>query len=113
MTGTETAGAKERSPILSATNVDARTTSRVVTPKMLSKLEYPGVSGTEDETREPGCKPHIPSRIENSVLLEDFHYNGYRRVDWVGDDKYERIGYTLCDTSCEITNNPGVDLSHE
>ena len=48
--------------------------------------------------------------IENTVLLENLCYNGYCRVDRVGDDEYESFGGISCDSGSKIPNNACVDL---
>jgi hypothetical protein len=95
-------GDKERSPRVSATKVDARTTSNVVTPKILQSTHVEMYMG---EVRV--CKPF---RVENAILLENFHYDGNSRVDRVGDDQYKRVWCCLSNSSREVTDNSGIDL---
>jgi hypothetical protein len=104
MTGTFTEGARERSPSFSATKVEARTTSRVVTPKSLNR-------GSARVTRvNKHGHPTVPLRVEDTVFLEDFGDNWNRRVYRVRNHENEGLGTTLGDPGGEITNNTSVDL---
>jgi hypothetical protein len=71
-TGTATSLARDSFPRISATNVDARTTSSVVTPKILfcdnQNAQYLPYSAI-------GC---VPFGIIHTVLLEHFSYDGDR-----------------------------------
>ena len=56
-----------------------------------------------------------PFGIIDTLLLEDLSDDGYSRVDWVGNHKYESLGSILRDSGSEITDDTSVDLpqSHE
>lgn len=88
---------------MSATNVDARTTSRVVTPKILRKRFV------NKPCFDVICA-YAPLRIEDTMLLEDFGDNRDSRVYRVGDHKNKSLWCILCDTGSEVTNDTSVDL---
>ena len=101
-TGTTTSLDRERSPRISETKVEARTTSRVVTPNRLvnvrqSKGDYRVVI-------------HLPLGVESTKLLEDLSNDRDGRVDGVGDHKNERIGRALRDAGRQILDDTSVDL---
>ena len=105
-TGTTTEGALPRSPRISATKVEARTTSNVVTPNSLAWRR--GVNFCPYAQKQGFG---IPLGIENTVLLENLGNNGHSRVDRVGNDKNESFRSSRCDASCQVTDDARVDLS--
>jgi hypothetical protein len=96
---------KERSPRVSATKVDARTTSKVVTPNILQSIHVEMYMG-----EVPVCEPF---RVENAILLENLCYDGNGRVDRVGNDQYNCFWCCLGNSSGEVTDNSGIDLDGE
>ena len=101
-TGMLMEGARERSPRTSATNVRARTTSRVVTPKILARRRL--------EKRTTYFNGHLLLGVKNTVLLEDRDDDGDSRVDRVGDDEDGGVGRGSRDACREIAHDAGVDL---
>ena len=100
-TGTTTSLDKERSPTISATKVDARTTSKVVTPKRLSRYWLTGSSSADI---------NIPIGIVNASLLEHLRDNRNGRVNWVRDHEDECLGSICGDPNCKISDDSSVDL---
>ena len=94
---------RERSPRISATKVEARTTSRVVTPKRLIYIRMRGIF-RDDLT--------IPFRVKHTEFLEDLSEDGDGRVYRVGDDQDEGLGGRGGDSRGKIFDNSGVDLTH-
>ena len=93
MTGTLTV--LTSTPLASATNVLARTTSSVVTPKILIK----GERGRERDTItvhtsmwQYNMFKNRPVRVVASSLFEDLSCNGNCRVDWICDDQNHSLG---------------------
>ena len=92
---------RERSPRISATKVEARTTSRVVTPKRLIYIRMRGIF-RDDLT--------IPFRVKHTEFLEDLSKDGDGRVHGVGDDENNGFGSGRSNPSREVLDDPGVDL---
>ena len=103
MTGTLTAVETDKSPIFSATNVDARTTSSVVTPNNLIAEVNKDVGFHESHG-------DILLGVKDLMLLEDLSDNWDSRVYGVRDDKNECLGRCGCNRDCEVTNDASVDL---
>lgn len=89
-TGTTTSLASERSPRISDTNVDARTTSSVVTPKILCLK-------IKNATKSPNPIILAPLGIIRAVFLEHLGNDGDSRVDRIGNDKDKGLGSKRCD----------------
>jgi hemin uptake protein HemP len=100
-TGTTTSLDKERSPTISATKVDARTTSKVVTPKRLSRCWLTGSRATDT---------NLPLGIINTGLLEHLCDNRNGRINWVRDHEDECLGSSCGDPICKISDDSSVDL---
>lgn len=99
-TGTTTSGDLERSPIASATKVDARTTSNVVTPNSLSKIS----------ADLPGTGARLPLGVENSSLLEDLSNNGDGRIDRIRNNENKCFGSCRRNTNGQIMDDTSIDL---
>lgn len=97
-------GDAEEFPMSSPTKVEARTTSRVVTPKILLlsqaiKLAFPCV-----------MKGPIPLGVIDTEFFEYLSNNGNGRVHGVGDDEDECLGRSGRDPSGKILDNSSIDL---
>ena len=100
-------GASDRFSSFSATKVEARTTSSVVTPKSLKQ-------GSVRITHViMGVCPIAPLRVENTVLFEDFGDNWNGGVDRVRDHEDESLWATQGDSGSKIADDTSVDLMNE
>ena len=100
-TGTTISGDLDRSPMVSATKVDARTTSNVVTPNSLSKNISADIPDTE---------ARVPLRIENSSFLEDLSNNGDGGIDRIRNNENKCLGSCRGDTNGQIMDDTSIDL---
>ena len=100
-TGTTISLDKERSPTISATKVDARTTSKVVTPKRLNRCWLTG---------SRAANTNLPLGIVNTSLLEHLCDNRNGRVNWIRDHEDESLGGSCGDPICKISDDSSVDL---
>jgi hypothetical protein len=88
--------------MISATKVEARTTSNVVTPNSLV-WERSGIN-------LPAYVSEVPSRFEDTLFPEDLSNDGNSRIDWVGDDENKCPGRCCGNTNGEIMNDASIDL---
>lgn len=101
MTGTTTSLERERSPWISETKVEARTTSRVVTPKRLI---------TNEDLYGVCSVLHSPLGVKDTKFLEYFSHNWDGRIDGVRDNKHESLRCGGRDSSSKILDDTSVDL---
>jgi hypothetical protein len=102
-TGTTTSLEMAGFPRISATKVEARTTSRVVTPKIL-------LDGGLDTWDRAVVIGHAPLGIKDTVFLEDFDDDGNCGVDWVGNDENECLWGRGCNAGRKIPDDTTVNL---
>ena len=100
-TGMTTFVAYDRSPKSSATKVEARTTSNVVTPNILS----------DDITCiNPLRKENPPLGVVNTMLFEHLRNDGHSRIDRVRNDKHKGLGCDFGNSCCQISHDATIDL---
>jgi hypothetical protein len=91
--------------MISATKVEARTTSNVVTPNNLREDKC--LINIEGLATAPVCQP---LGIKDTMLLEDFGDDWDGGVYWIRDDEDKRFGSRSCDSGCQITDDACIDL---
>ena len=96
-TGTEITEVKEWSPRISATKVEARITSKMVTPNSLKRCQDVNLEYGEDELFQ----------IKDTVFFEHFCHDWEGRVDRVEMTRAKAFGAVLVARSL---NNSSVDL---
>lgn len=82
--------------------MDARTTSRVVTPKILRNEREHAMIGKHDAS--------ALLRVEHALLLENLSNDRDSRVDGVGNDQDEGLRGRARDAGGEIADDACVDL---
>ena len=87
----------------SETKVEARTTSKVVTPKRLRKNKLDDKLTDKNPSRSP-------FRIKDTVFLKHFRDNRNSRVDRVGDYQHESLWGRVRNFSCQAFYNTRIDL---
>src|ERR1700722_17862039 len=98
--------AKDKSPMISATKVDARTTSKVVTPNNLNLTSMS--KKKKKRAEEPWCTLF---GIENAMLFEHFGDYGHGGVYRIGDDEDKGIWSYGSNPRGKISHDARVDLS--
>ena len=90
--------------MVSATNVDARTTSSVVTPNSLRN------TASISHRRYAAYFCCEPFRIKDAVLFEDFGNNRDCGIDRIRDDKDSSLGTGSRNARGKIAYDPRIDL---
>jgi hypothetical protein len=85
--------------LISARNRDERTTSRVVTPKILW-----GEQAGDKQKRD------VPLGIVNALLFVDLGEDGNSRVDRVGNDADHGFGAVLRAGNSQVANDGGIGV---